>query len=213
MPSLLSIWTARVANLRNTDSSEACGGPNRLSVYTSTGSVTVFAVPTVQTTNLPGIWQYSRCLAYVASCHSCDLPGSCSLLFIVNPVPSGSSRIRLYSPRTIPPKTVFHYARALVIPRRVWNLAMSAVRHPPLFEALTSSLTWTHILGCGDVADITNNGGTTAAETDCTMACSGDPLHLCGGAERLQLYLWNGNLNNWHIPANIGGYEVRMLLS
>jgi hypothetical protein len=64
-------------------------------------------------------------------------------------------------------------------------------------------------LGCGDVADITNNGGTQAAETDCSMACSGDPLHLCGGAQRLQLYLWNGNLNTWHTPANIGQYEVR----
>jgi hypothetical protein len=64
-------------------------------------------------------------------------------------------------------------------------------------------------LGCGDVADITNNGGTTAAETDCAMPCTGDPLHLCGGPNRLQLYLWNGNLNNWKTPANIGRYEVR----
>jgi len=46
-------------------STEACGGPNRLSVYTSTGSVTALGPPTVQTTNLPGNWQYSRCLAYV----------------------------------------------------------------------------------------------------------------------------------------------------
>jgi hypothetical protein len=65
-------------------------------------------------------------------------------------------------------------------------------------------------LGCGDVADITNNGGTQAAETDCATACSGDPLHLCGGAERLQLYLWKGSLNNWQTPANIGKYEVRI---
>jgi hypothetical protein len=66
-----------------------------------------------------------------------------------------------------------------------------------------------HSIGCGDLEDITNNGGTTALETDCTAACSGDPLHLCGGAQRLQLYLWNGTLNNWQIPANIGRYEVR----
>lgn len=63
-------------------------------------------------------------------------------------------------------------------------------------------------IGCGDLEDITNNGGTTALETDCTTACSGDPLHLCGGPQRLQLYLWNGTLNNWQIPANIGRYEV-----
>ena len=65
-------------------------------------------------------------------------------------------------------------------------------------------------LGCGDEADITNNGGTQAAETDCSMACSGDPLHLCGDGLRLQLYLWNGSLNTWHAPANIGRYEVRI---
>ena len=64
-------------------------------------------------------------------------------------------------------------------------------------------------LGCGDVADITNNGGTTAPETDCTMACSGDSSHLCGGSQRLQRYLWNGVLNNWQTPTNIGQYEVR----
>ena len=45
--------------------SEACGGPNRLSVYTSTGSVTALSIPTVQTTGLPGNWQYSQCFAYV----------------------------------------------------------------------------------------------------------------------------------------------------
>ena len=68
-------------------------------------------------------------------------------------------------------------------------------------------------LGCGDVADITNNGGTTAAPTNCNVACSGDPLHLCGGPGFLQLYLWNGNLNNWQTPANTGQYEVRIRCS
>ena len=71
------------------------------------------------------------------------------------------------------------------------------------------SLTETLSLGCGDVVDITDNGGIAAAESDCTTACSGDPLHLCGGAQRLQLYLWNGTLNNWQTPANAGQYEVR----
>ena len=50
-------------------SSESCGGPNRLSVHTSKGSKsmtpTALAAPTVQTTNLPGKWEYSRCLAWV----------------------------------------------------------------------------------------------------------------------------------------------------
>ena len=41
--------------------SEACGGPNRLSVYSS-GPITVIPVPTPQTTNLPGSWVYKGCL-------------------------------------------------------------------------------------------------------------------------------------------------------
>jgi len=87
---------------------------------------------------------------------------------------------------------------------------MSAVRDPPFAERLRHRLPKRSSVGCGDVADITNNGGTTAAETDCVMPCSGDPTRLCGGAQRLQLYLWNGALNNWHTPANIGRYEVCM---
>ncbi|KAF8264448.1 hypothetical protein EI94DRAFT_1738445, partial [Lactarius quietus] len=60
---------------------------------------------------------------------------------------------------------------------------------------------------CGDVADISNNGGTTAAESDCAMPCTGEPLNACGGFWRLQLYLWNGNLDTWDTPTNIGRYE------
>ncbi|KAF8468573.1 WSC domain-containing protein [Russula ochroleuca] len=45
------------------NATEACGGRDRLSVYTSTGSVTTFPIPTVQTIDLPGNWHYSRCLA------------------------------------------------------------------------------------------------------------------------------------------------------
>ena len=96
------------------------------------------------------------------------------------------------------------------IPRQVWNIAtnvvcdlQSRVRALGLHLQICSFR-----VGCGDVADITNNGGTTAPETDCTTACPGDSLHLCGGAWRLQLYLWNGNLNTWNTPANIGRYEV-----
>ena len=117
------------ANLGITDPSEACGGPNRLSVYTATGTVTALQLPTVQTTNLPGNWQYSECLGYVLFSDNFDLPqaGSGSLRSIAILPPLESFRIGLYSLRTIPPRTVFHYAQPLVSPRRVWNLAMSAV--------------------------------------------------------------------------------------
>jgi hypothetical protein len=119
-----------------------------------------------------------------------------------------SSRIRSYFLKTTLPKTVFLNAPHLVIPRRVWKMAMSAVCSLLLWERLRHRLRKHHSLGCGDAADITNNGGTTVAETNCTTACSGDASHLCGGAQTLQLYLWNGTLNNWHTPTDIGQYEV-----
>ena len=122
------------ANLRITDSSEACGGTNRMSVYTATGTVTAshviaLQVPTVQTTNLPGNWQYSECLAYVLFPEIFDIlqAGSGPLRPIANLAPVESFRIGLYSLKTIPPRTVFHNAQPLVSPRRVWNMAMSAV--------------------------------------------------------------------------------------
>ncbi|KAJ3826706.1 hypothetical protein F5880DRAFT_1628591 [Lentinula raphanica] len=43
------------------NTTEACGGPNRLSVYTELDNVTALPVPTVQTTNLTGDWTYAGC--------------------------------------------------------------------------------------------------------------------------------------------------------
>ncbi|KAF2110143.1 hypothetical protein BDV96DRAFT_584443 [Lophiotrema nucula] len=43
------------------NSAEKCGAGNRLSVY-SNSSLTVYPVPSVQKTNLPGDWQYAGCL-------------------------------------------------------------------------------------------------------------------------------------------------------
>ena len=60
---------------------------------------------------------------------------------------------------------------------------------------------------CGDVAEIAANGGVMRPESECNMLCNGDPYHLCGGQQRLQLYQWNGDLNVWHEPANTGHYE------
>lgn len=44
-------------------------------------------------------------------------------------------------------------------------------------------------------------------ESECNMLCPGDPYHLCGGQQRLQLYEWNGNLNVWNQLSNPGHYE------
>ncbi|KAJ2932171.1 hypothetical protein H1R20_g4934, partial [Candolleomyces eurysporus] len=44
------------------NNAQACGGPARLSVYTSTGEVVALPVPVAQTTELPGQWEYAGCL-------------------------------------------------------------------------------------------------------------------------------------------------------
>ncbi|KAF4584731.1 hypothetical protein EYR38_001962 [Pleurotus pulmonarius] len=41
---------------------EACGGPNRLSVYTSGGNVPILPIPVVKDTGLPGQWRSVGCL-------------------------------------------------------------------------------------------------------------------------------------------------------
>lgn len=43
------------------NSSEICGGPNRMSIYAS-GNLTTYPVPTTQTKNLPPNWTYQGCL-------------------------------------------------------------------------------------------------------------------------------------------------------
>ncbi|KAF8264446.1 copper radical oxidase [Lactarius quietus] len=146
---------------------KARDGPGRVSVYTSRANVTVLDTPTAQITNLPGHWEYSRCLAEPD------------------------------------PNHVFPYSVLLSNNNSAQNcLSLCSAYGYPAAGMEYGQECW-----CGDVADITNNGGTTAAESDCSMPCSGDSLYACGGSWRLQLYLWNGTLNTWYTPANIGRYE------
>ncbi|PSR84223.1 hypothetical protein PHLCEN_2v5511 [Hermanssonia centrifuga] len=58
---------------------------------------------------------------------------------------------------------------------------------------------------CGDVSDAQQS--TFDVESECNIACAGDPIHLCGGESRLQYYAWNGTMNLWHQPENTGRYE------
>ncbi|PFH53643.1 copper radical oxidase [Amanita thiersii Skay4041] len=44
------------------NTTQACGGPNRMSVYTSTGNVTALPPPTTLNASLPEGWSYSGCL-------------------------------------------------------------------------------------------------------------------------------------------------------
>lgn len=57
---------------------------------------------------------------------------------------------------------------------------------------------------------VASNGGTTAAETECNMPCTGSPTELCGGIGALNLYTWTSTtdpLYVWNTPANTGYYE------
>ncbi|KAJ7689677.1 copper radical oxidase [Mycena rosella] len=60
---------------------------------------------------------------------------------------------------------------------------------------------------CGDVSDVTASGVSLEPESDCSFPCSGDPIHLCGGADRIQYYVWTGPTHVWHTPDVTGRYE------
>jgi len=149
------------------NATEACGGPNRLSVYTSTGNVTALPVPVAQTTGLPGQWQFQGCLKE----------------------PNGG--------RVFPYQNIYTNN----------NTVDGCLNQCAAFGFPAAGMEYTNECWCGDITDVATNGGGMAPETDCNMICSGDPIHLCGGPLRLQLYYWNGNMNIWHTPDNIGYYE------
>ncbi|KAK7452112.1 hypothetical protein VKT23_012217 [Stygiomarasmius scandens] len=60
---------------------------------------------------------------------------------------------------------------------------------------------------CGDPEDLTSNNSTKRPDSECNTQCPGDLSHLCGAGNRLTTYKWNGDLNVWHQPQNIGRYE------
>jgi len=45
------------------DAQHACGGPNRVSLYSSVQTFTTYPPPTAKTTGLPGEYQYAGCFA------------------------------------------------------------------------------------------------------------------------------------------------------
>ena len=55
-----------------------------------------------------------------------------------------------------------------------------------------------------------NAGATSEPETDCNMACSGDPRYLCGAGNRLSYYNWIGpGMPIWNYPSGsaAGSYD------
>ncbi|KAK7452115.1 hypothetical protein VKT23_012220 [Stygiomarasmius scandens] len=149
------------------NSGEPCGGPNRLSVYSSLSSIPSLPVPVVQNTSLPGNWQYAGCFTDV-----------------VNEV------------RVLPWQII-----------DTNNSAVSCMNQCAAFGYPVSGTEFGQECYCGDPEDLTSNGSTQRPDSECSAQCPGDPIHLCGGGQRLTTYKWNGTLNVWHQPQNIGRYE------
>ncbi|KAF7796994.1 hypothetical protein EIP86_008184 [Pleurotus ostreatoroseus] len=61
---------------------------------------------------------------------------------------------------------------------------------------------------CGDLSDVQENSPGFDSDSACSIPCTGDLIHNCGGVQRLQYYAWNGTMNLWHNPENIGRYEA-----
>ncbi|KAF8169415.1 copper radical oxidase [Mycena galopus ATCC 62051] len=62
---------------------------------------------------------------------------------------------------------------------------------------------------CGDLSDVKAAGVQFAPESDCSLPCPGDPIHLCGGGNRIQYYVWTGAPPYvWNSPQNKGYYGV-----
>ncbi|EKM51417.1 uncharacterized protein PHACADRAFT_263528, partial [Phanerochaete carnosa HHB-10118-sp] len=149
------------------NATEACGGPNRLSVYTSTGNVTALPIPVAQNTSLPGNWTFQGCIQE-----------------------NTTARV---------------FPWQLILPTN--NSAETCLSQCSAFGYGAAGMEFADECYCGDVSDFTNNSPGFANETDCNIACSGDAIHICGGANRLSYYTWNGSLNVWHTPEVIGEYE------
>ncbi|KAH8105346.1 galactose oxidase [Cristinia sonorae] len=156
------------------NTTEACGGPNRLSVYTAlpNGTVPSLPVPVAKTTGLPTGWSYSSC---------------------IKEGPNGG--------RVLPNQIDFQ-----IIPEKNTTIDGCLTRCRE-YGYPAAGLEFGSQCYCGDFADVATNSGGVAPEADCSIPCSGDLIHLCGGPQRLQYYKFSGTIDVWHQPANIGRYE------
>ncbi|KAG6836636.1 hypothetical protein H0H93_005663 [Arthromyces matolae] len=164
--------------------SQACGGPNRVSVY-STSKVTILPVPTALRTGLPTLWQYKGCLRSVIQLRVSDK----SILHC----------------RSEPTDGVRALPYQIIWPTN--NSALACLEQCAAFGFPASGVEYGQECYCGDKTDPVNNGAVFGAESECTLPCPGDPTSLCGSGGRLSYYEYNGTMNLWKTPANIGRYE------
>ncbi|KAF8346390.1 glyoxal oxidase N-terminus-domain-containing protein [Amanita rubescens] len=151
------------------NATEACGGPNRVSVYSSHEPVIALPVPTTQKTGLPGAWSYAGCL------------------------------------QELPNARVFPY-------KNIWltnNSAVACMNQCAAFGYPAAGVEYGQECYCGDLSDVSLS--TFVPESQCNMACTGDPIHFCGAGNLLTTYTWNGTMNVWHTPAVTGCVIVPLI--
>ena len=64
---------------------------------------------------------------------------------------------------------------------------------------------------CGDITDVTAQNGVFVPDSQCNVACDGDPAHSCGGLALLNVYYWLER-NIWPTPGNTGRFEASILI-
>ncbi|KAK7047617.1 hypothetical protein VNI00_006385 [Paramarasmius palmivorus] len=92
----------------------------------------------------------------------------------------------------------------------VWgnnNTVSSCLKRCAAFGYTAAGLEFGEECHCGDSSDIASRDGQKVPESECSIVCSGDPTHFCGGGLRLQMYTWKGTVNVWHEPEVKGRYE------
>ena len=189
--------------------SEACGGPNRVSVYSSV-PIIALPVPVTMTTNLPGNWTYAGCLREPATGkmfpNQIIWIGNNSALACMNQCAAFGYPA---SGVEVSQKNLTLYAANSGI-FSVWS-RMLCVCSVSIFSNIRGLTIDIGLLDCGDITDVAANDGVFGAESECATPCPGDPIHLCGDGNRLTTYFWNGTMNNWHTPKNTGFYEVNFV--
>lgn len=148
---------------------QTCGGPNRLSIWSSQGTLKVIQAP--KPVQKVGGWKYQGCIT------------------------EGDRNQRVFP----------------------WQLINSTGNTPEWcltrcqeFGYMAAGMEYGEECYCGDLDLIEKEGAKAVAESECNMACSGNPEAICGQGNRLTWYQWKGEpLYVWDYPtgAAAGRYE------
>ncbi|KAH8834334.1 WSC domain-containing protein [Flagelloscypha sp. PMI_526] len=142
------------------DATEACGGSNRISIYSALEEVPTVPVPTTDLDVTEG-WSYVGCLIEQDP----------------RVLPNGHS----FTANT--PDLCISTCAADGFDAAGLQYASECCK---FLVSESSALFTHHILGCGTIAQA--SAADAAPEGDCFSVCSGDETHLCGGPNRLTVY-------------------------